>query len=138
MDMHELNIELLDRYLLGFGQVTYYLGYSALKDFFPTMKMKPNSSCEDTFCLRRQREFLVSEQPLGPVIGYMVRNGLIYCFFFQEKEANIPKLIEEPQEERVIHTENEWGKKKFLTINSYTNVLNNAENSYRYMCSIGN
>lgn len=45
------------KYLLKFGQVTKYLGYSALHDFFPTMQMKPNESCDDSFCVQRQKEY---------------------------------------------------------------------------------
>lgn len=44
------------RYLLEFGQVSYYLGYSALTDFFPTMRLRPNASCDDSFCQQRQAE----------------------------------------------------------------------------------
>ncbi|KAL3682170.1 hypothetical protein R1sor_000192 [Riccia sorocarpa] len=45
------------KYLLGFGVVSKYLGYSALKDFFPTMEMKPNPQCTNNACLQRQREY---------------------------------------------------------------------------------
>ena len=45
------------KYLLKFGQVTRYLGYNALLDFFPTMSMKPNPSCDDSFCRTRQGEY---------------------------------------------------------------------------------
>ena len=45
------------KYLLKFGQVTRYLGYNALLDFFPTMSMKPNQSCDDSFCRTRQAEY---------------------------------------------------------------------------------
>ena len=45
------------KYLLKFGQVTRYLGYNALLDFFPTMSMKPNQSCDDSFCRTRQGEY---------------------------------------------------------------------------------
>lgn len=45
------------RYLLNFGQVTKYLGYNALLDYFPTMTLKPNESCSDSFCVKRQKEF---------------------------------------------------------------------------------
>lgn len=45
------------KYLLKFGQVTRYLGYNALLDFFPTMSMKPNQSCDDSFCRTRQSEY---------------------------------------------------------------------------------
>lgn len=45
------------KFLLGFGNVTKYLGYSALKDFFPTMEMRPNPQCSNSACLQRQQEF---------------------------------------------------------------------------------
>lgn len=45
------------KYLLGFGQVTQYLGYSSLKDFFPTMDIKPNTSCDNKLCRQRQAEW---------------------------------------------------------------------------------
>ena len=35
------------KYMLNFGQVTRYLGYSALKDFFPTMEVFPNPDCDN-------------------------------------------------------------------------------------------
>nr|CAG4642558.1 EOG090X07G2 [Evadne anonyx] len=73
------------KYLLKFGQVTYYLGYNAMQDFFPTMSMKPNETCDDNFCRQRQKErkeFLL----LNPV---------------EEKE--------EIKEECVIHETNDWG-----------------------------
>ena len=49
------------RYLLNFGKVTHYLGYNALLDFFPTMSLKPNESCSDSFCVKRQHEFKARE-----------------------------------------------------------------------------
>ena len=33
------------KFLLEFGQTSYYLGYSAMKDFFPSDVMKPNPEC---------------------------------------------------------------------------------------------
>lgn len=45
------------KYLLNFGEVSDYLGYNALIDFFPKMSLKPNSQCDDRFCLERQKEF---------------------------------------------------------------------------------
>lgn len=45
------------KYLLGFGTVSDYLGYNALIDFFPKMSLKPNPTCDDRFCVQRQREF---------------------------------------------------------------------------------
>lgn len=47
------------RYLLKFGTVSYYLGYNAMQDFFPTMAMKANPQCNDRHCRRQQEEFQV-------------------------------------------------------------------------------
>ena len=74
------------RYLLKFGQVTHYLGYNALQDFFPTMRMKPNESCDDYHCRVRQAEQKEIDKLKGPAIEEVV-----------------------PQQE-VVHEDNEWGK----------------------------
>ncbi|XP_052900219.1 ubiquitin-like modifier-activating enzyme 5 [Anopheles moucheti] len=46
------------KYLLNFGIVSNYLGYNAMNDFFPSMSLKPNPTCDDRFCIQRQQEFL--------------------------------------------------------------------------------
>uniref|UniRef100_A0A182K2V0 Ubiquitin-like modifier-activating enzyme 5 n=1 Tax=Anopheles christyi TaxID=43041 RepID=A0A182K2V0_9DIPT len=46
------------KYLLNFGTVSDYLGYNAMIDFFPRMSLKPNPTCDDRFCIERQREYL--------------------------------------------------------------------------------
>lgn len=46
------------KYLLEFGNVSKYLGYTALKDFFPTMEMRPNPQCSNQACQDRQKEYL--------------------------------------------------------------------------------
>ncbi|OQR80606.1 ubiquitin activating enzyme, E1 family [Achlya hypogyna] len=45
------------KYLLGFGQVSYYLGYSALTDFFPSDIMRPNPDCASDDCRRLQAAY---------------------------------------------------------------------------------
>lgn len=72
------------KYLLKFGQVTNYLGYSALTDFFPTMNLKPNPSCDDRNCQLRQKE--VEARPK-------------------------PEIAEEAKEDdgKPLHEDNEWG-----------------------------
>lgn len=73
------------KYLLNFGTVSFYLGYNAMQDYFPTMSMKPNPSCSDRYCMQRQEEFKL-------------------------KEAVKPKpevVVEE--EKPVVHEENNWG-----------------------------
>ncbi|XP_052814608.1 ubiquitin-like modifier-activating enzyme 5 [Mya arenaria] len=70
------------KYLLGFGEVTHYLGYNALQDFFPTMSMKPNETCDDRHCIRRQAEY-------------------------KKREAAKPKTEKlEVKEEEVVHEDN--------------------------------
>ena len=45
------------KFLLDFGDVSHYLGYSALKDFFPQYSMKPNSACSDSPGKKRRPAF---------------------------------------------------------------------------------
>ncbi|XP_067857903.1 ubiquitin-like modifier-activating enzyme 5 isoform X2 [Heptranchias perlo] len=72
------------KYLLGFGSVSYYLGYNAMQDFFPTMTMKPNPNCDDRSCRHQQEEY-------------------------NKKKVTRPKqqLVEE--NEQIVHENNEWG-----------------------------
>ncbi|XP_056110156.1 ubiquitin-like modifier-activating enzyme 5 isoform X1 [Rhinichthys klamathensis goyatoka] len=72
------------KYLLGFGTVSYYLGYNAMQDFFPSMAMKANPQCDNVHCRRQQEEY-------------------------KKKEAGRPKQEVEEEEEEVVHEDNEWG-----------------------------
>lgn len=44
------------KHMLGFGHVSKYLGYNSLKDFFPTMEIKPSAACVNPLCRQRQQE----------------------------------------------------------------------------------
>uniref|UniRef100_A0A8C8C1A6 Ubiquitin-like modifier-activating enzyme 5 n=1 Tax=Oncorhynchus tshawytscha TaxID=74940 RepID=A0A8C8C1A6_ONCTS len=70
------------KYLLKFGTVSHYLGYNAMQDFFPTMAMKANPTCDDRYC-RKQQDDYKAERP--------------------------KKVVEEVVEEEVVHEENDWG-----------------------------
>ncbi|XP_077158638.1 ubiquitin-like modifier-activating enzyme 5 isoform X1 [Paroedura picta] len=73
------------KYLLHFGSVSFYLGYNAMQDFFPTMAMKPNPQCDDRNCRKQQEEY-------------------------KKKVVASPKediFVEE--EEEIVHEENDWG-----------------------------
>lgn len=72
------------KYLLKFGDVADYLGYNALRDFFPTMSMKPNPQCTNRHCVLRQQEYHARPKPAAE----------------SAREA-------EPQ--AVVHEDNEWG-----------------------------
>lgn len=71
------------KYLLNFGEVSNYLGYNALIDFFPRMSLRPNPTCDDRWCCIRQEEFQAKPKPVIAVV--------------EEKELE------------VTHEENEWG-----------------------------
>jgi hypothetical protein len=49
------------KHLLEFGTVSRYLGYNSLKDFFPTMDIKPNTACCNGLCLDAQQAYQVGE-----------------------------------------------------------------------------
>lgn len=71
------------KYLLNFGEVSDYLGYNALIDFFPKMNLKPNPSCDDRHCLIRQKEFAA--------------------------KPKVEKAMEEEVVQAPVHEENNWG-----------------------------
>lgn len=71
------------KYLLQFGQVSHYLGYNAMEDFFPKMSLKPNPNCDDMYCRQRQKEYLAKPK-------------------IQQKTTK--KIEEKP-----VHKDNEWG-----------------------------
>ncbi|XP_011023998.1 PREDICTED: ubiquitin-like modifier-activating enzyme 5 isoform X1 [Populus euphratica] len=76
--------------LLQFGQVSPYLGYNSLKDFFPTMEMRPNPQCSNAACLERQKEYLLVKP---------AREAAIIA----KMEAEVLSVPEGP-----LHTDNEW------------------------------
>ena len=73
------------KHLLKFGQVSHYLGYNAMLDFFPTMSMKPNPNCDEYQCLKLQKARA------------------------EELAANPEIVLEVEEEEAVVHEDNDWG-----------------------------
>lgn len=76
------------KFLLNFGEISNYLGYSALKDFFPTMTLRPNPGCTDSWCARRQKE--AAEKDADTTI----------C-----DNAQSESLVDDME----LHPDNEWG-----------------------------
>lgn len=76
------------KYLLGFGQVGYYLGYSAMKDFFPSDVMRPNPECSNAHCRAQQAkpEHAGWQPMVWKALGHDGSENLV-----------------------VEHTDNEWG-----------------------------
>ena len=79
------------KYLLRFGKISYYLGYSAMTDYFPTMKVRPNPTCSNSMCVKRQEE-----------IQKLKEQGLL-DLDLDEKEEQIE------DEKKIVHEENSWG-----------------------------
>ncbi|KHJ40715.1 ThiF family protein [Trichuris suis] len=70
--------------LLGFGKVSYYLGYNSLDDYFPSYVLKPNQTCDDRHCRRRQEEY-------------------------KTERASLPAAVKPEPEEVVVQRDNPWG-----------------------------
>ncbi|KAG6753218.1 hypothetical protein POTOM_043265 [Populus tomentosa] len=83
-------------FLLQFGHVSPYLiqtllqGYNSLKDYFPTMEMRPNPQCSNAACLERQKEYLLEK----PASDAAIRAKM---------EAEALLVPEGP-----LHADNEW------------------------------
>ena len=69
--------------MLGFGEVSDYLGYNAMLDFFPKSTLKPNPECSNNYCKKHQAAF--KSKPRKAV---------------EQKKA---------EEKKVVHEENNWG-----------------------------
>lgn len=77
------------KYLLEFGSVSHYLGYNSLKDFFPTMDIKPNTACSNSRCLEAQQAYQV---------GYMQQDTALHGMQVSRRAwgscpRNLPHLL---------------------------------------------
>ena len=70
------------KYLLTFGEVTNYLGYSSKDDYLPKYTMKPNPECPNRYCQDFQNYYKINPKRL------------------------VEKVI---QAEEIKHDDNEWG-----------------------------
>lgn len=77
------------KYLLKFGHVSPYLGYNSLKDFFPTMEMRPNPQCSNNACIERQKEYLQTKPA-------------------RDAAAKAKLEAESSKNEGPLHMDNEW------------------------------
>lgn len=74
-------------------QVTQYLGYSSLKDFFPTMHIKANPSCSNPLCHKRQAEWAA---------GAAEREAAAAAANAEEAAAAAATAV-------AVHEDNDWG-----------------------------
>lgn len=71
------------KYILSFGEVSDYLGYNAMIDFFPKMSLKPNIQCSDRYCKIRQNEY--------------------------NARPKVEKVTETKADDAVVHSDNVYG-----------------------------
>jgi ubiquitin-like modifier-activating enzyme 5 len=77
------------KYLLHFGQTSYYLGYNAMNNFFPSHIVRPNNECVCRPCILRQKEY-EGDNKWHPQVWQS-----------PEELARLNQVI--------THEENEWG-----------------------------
>lgn len=83
------------KHMLSFGESTRYLGYSALKDFFPAMDVLPNPECDNAACRRaqeRHRAWVTSPE-------YIAKKAA---------EAEAARVRDEAEAAKSLHDANEW------------------------------
>ncbi|KAH0876675.1 hypothetical protein HID58_064069 [Brassica napus] len=67
------------------------MGYNSLKDFFPTMQMRPNPQCSNVACLERQKEYMLAKP---------ARDAAAKA----KKEAEAATAVDDGP----LHDDNEW------------------------------
>lgn len=73
------------KFLLSFGSVTPFLGYNAMKDFFPSHAVMPNKECINSLCRSLQETY-------------------------KDRPVNFGGGIDLPiEDDEVLHEDNEWG-----------------------------
>ncbi|KAL6051302.1 Ubiquitin-like modifier-activating enzyme 5 [Balamuthia mandrillaris] len=99
------------KHLLNFGEASFYLGYNAMKDFFPRYSMKPNPKCGNQHCRQRQVDYekWLQSQPVTTKEDNKEDE--------EEKKVAVPNewgitLVEEEEEEEEKEKEKEHQKKR--------------------------
>ncbi|XP_044493404.1 ubiquitin-like modifier-activating enzyme 5 [Mangifera indica] len=91
------------KFLLNFGHISPYLGYNSLKDYFPTMAMKPNPQCSNAACLERQREFILAKPARDAAAKAKMEAEALSateCPLHADNEWNI-SIIDDSEQDRV-------------------------------------
>jgi len=74
------------KYLLEFGEVSNFLGYNAMQNFFPSYTLKPNLSCSNKDCAKASQ---VYQENLKNILSVSTK----------KQRDNIP----------ITHSDNHWG-----------------------------
>jgi ubiquitin-like modifier-activating enzyme 5 len=94
------------KYLLRFGKVSFFVGYSAISDFFPSYAMGPNQECGNSDCRALQHSWSsYAPSHLLKLLGtsstskLMTLNQIEKCFDFRKLDEDVA----------VSHEENQFG-----------------------------
>lgn len=92
------------RFLLKFGEVSSFIGYNALVDFFPKQEMKPNPHCDDCYCLQRQQESIV-----------LFKKYFIFWLLYFKKNSKTTVIdVIDTKKKTIEHSNNSFGKVFFI------------------------
>ncbi|KAK9117554.1 hypothetical protein Sjap_016501 [Stephania japonica] len=82
------------------------MGYNALKDYFPTMEMKPNPQCSNSACLERQKEFALAKPARDAIAKAKMEaeaSSLAQCPVHEDNEWNISVVADSDVESPAVH-----------------------------------
>ncbi|KAK9108487.1 hypothetical protein Syun_024498 [Stephania yunnanensis] len=82
------------------------MGYNALKDYFPTMEMKPNPQCSNSACLERQKEFALAKPARDAIAKAKMEaeaSSLAECPVHEDNEWNISVVADSNVESTAVH-----------------------------------
>lgn len=99
------------KYLLKFGKVSFFVGYSAMSDYFPSYAMGPNEDCGNRHCCKLQQswkeDFASFTTKMGLSVPHTHYGGHATLFEF-EKWFDFRAPIED-DDSAVCHEDNEFG-----------------------------
>lgn len=97
------------KYLLRFGKVSFFAGYSAITDFFPAYSMGPNNECGNSHCRslqaiwRHQTSSKLQQLGLSTDLAHDTGSSILSII---EKGFDFRILLEDTQ---VVHEDNQFG-----------------------------
>ncbi|EAN76656.1 NAD/FAD dependent dehydrogenase, putative [Trypanosoma brucei brucei TREU927] len=89
------------KYLLNFGTVSEYIGYDAVRDYFPSVTIKANPDCRNATCVEKQREYAERKARLGDA-AHPLHNAAKHRTEREAKEREAAKA-------RAAASAKEWG-----------------------------
>lgn len=98
------------KYLLQFGKVSFFVGYSAATDYFPAYAIGPNKECENSHCRALQASWQTNPEQTGRNMGIPSKEEAVaYPSTLTEIEKWLDyRILDQPQQ-GVVHEDNTFG-----------------------------